>query len=60
VRDGAPRELTIPIDGPPSADTTTTLGRDPGPQRAPGPPPGRGSIQIGGNTTPDAPEEDAY
>ncbi len=60
MRDGAPRELTIPIDGPVAADTATALGRDPGPQRAPSPPQGRSSIQIGGNGAPEGVEDDAY
>jgi hypothetical protein len=59
MRDGAPRELTLPIDGPPTAETTAMLGRDPGPQRPP-PPQGRSSIQLGGNTAPEAADEDAY
>jgi S1-C subfamily serine protease len=60
VRDGGPRELTIPIDGPVSPETTVQLGRDPGPQHAPPPPSARGSIQIGGAAAPEAPEDDAY
>jgi hypothetical protein len=59
VRDGAPRELTLPIDGAPLAETTNALGRDPGPQRAAGPPPARSSIQLGG-AAPEPVEEDAY
>jgi hypothetical protein len=37
MRDGAARQLILPIDGPPSADTAKTLGRDPGPSRASAP-----------------------
>jgi S1-C subfamily serine protease len=60
VRDGAPRELTLPIDGAPAGETTSALGRDPGPQRAAAPPPAsRSSIQIGGST-PEPSDEDAY
>jgi hypothetical protein len=38
MRDGAARQVTLPIDGAPSAETVSALGRDPGPQRAVAPP----------------------
>jgi hypothetical protein len=60
MRDGAPRELTLPIDGAPTAETTGALGRDPGPQRPSAPPPARSSIQLGGTQTPEPSDEDAY
>jgi hypothetical protein len=55
VRDGAARQVTLPIDGPPSPDTTKALG-SPGPQRASGPPERRGTT-LGGTTSGD---EEAY
>jgi hypothetical protein len=47
MRDGAARQLILPIDGPPSADTARALGRDPGPQRASAPRE-RSGKQLGG------------
>jgi hypothetical protein len=57
MRDGAARQLTLPIDGPPSAETAKALGRDPGPQRASAPQERRGT-SLGG--TPAGGDEEAY
>jgi hypothetical protein len=52
LRDGAPRELVIPIDGDPSADAIRALEQDtPPPRRAPKKEP-RGVVQIGGSEPP--------
>lgn len=61
MRDGAAREIVIPIDGAPSAETLKLLGRDGAPPRAaaPPPPPRRGSVQIGGAGHA-GPDEEAY
>jgi hypothetical protein len=59
TRDGAARQLVVPIDGAPLADTATALGRDPGPQRAAAPPANR-SIPLGGGVSAEAGDEEAY
>lgn len=52
LRDGAPRDLVIPIDGDPSADAIRALEQDaPPPRRAPTKEP-RGVVQIGGSEPP--------
>ncbi|MFT3764872.1 MAG: serine protease [Minicystis sp.] len=51
MRDGAAREVVLPIDGALSAETLKLLDRGAPPQRAAapaGPPPRKGSVQIGG------------
>jgi hypothetical protein len=57
MRDGASRQLVLPIDGPVSPDTSRALGRDPGPQRATAAPESR-SRTIGGAAEPA--DEEAY
>lgn len=54
LRDGGPREVVLPIDGAPSAETLKSL--DTPAQRATAsapaaPPPRRGSVTLGGGTT---------
>jgi hypothetical protein len=60
TRDGAARELVIPIDGALSPETAKALGRDGAPPRAAGAPaaPKRGSVQLGGSAATEAPPED--
>jgi len=58
TRDGAARQLVVPIDGALQNDTATALGRDPGPQRAAAPPANR-SIPLGGASA-EAGDEEAY
>jgi hypothetical protein len=61
VRDGAARQIVIPIDGAPSAETAKALGRDPGPQRPGNPAQNpRGSIVLGGGTPEPPGNDDAY
>jgi hypothetical protein len=53
VRDGAPRDLVIPIDGDPSAEAIRALEQDTPPtSRAAAPAPPRGVVQIGGSEPP--------
>ena len=64
LRDGAPREVTIPIEGAPSAETQKQIERGvPGPRAAAPapaqPPPRRQSVQLGGST-PAAQDDEAY
>ena len=64
LRDGAPREVTIPIDGAPSVETQKQIERGvPGPRAAAPapaqPPPRRQSVQLGGST-PAAQDDEAY
>jgi hypothetical protein len=61
LRDGAPRDLVIPIDGDPSADAVRALDQDaPPPGRAAAKPP-RGVVQIGGSEPPAGDfENDSY
>jgi hypothetical protein len=56
MRDGAARQLVLPIDGAPSPETAKAL-TQPGPQRAAGPPERRFKA-IGGSG--DAPEDEAF
>ena len=56
MRDGGTRQLVIPIDGAPVAETLNALGRDAGPQRAAAPE-SRGRTLGGGALEPD---QDAY
>jgi len=46
TRDGGQRQLVLPIDGQPSVETATALGRDPGPSRPADarPAPSRGAV----------------
>lgn len=64
TRDGAARELIIPIDGPVSPETQKALGSEAAPPRAAAPPapasPRRGSVQLGGSAAAEPPEEDSY
>jgi hypothetical protein len=57
TRDGAARQIVVPIDGAPSAETVSALGRDPGPQRAVAPP--SRARAIGGAPT-EASDEEVY
>jgi hypothetical protein len=57
TRDGTARQLVIPIDGAPVAETLNALGRDPGPRRAETPPESRGRTLGGGTLEVD---QDAY
>lgn len=61
MRDGAARQVIIPIDGAPSAETARTLARSRGPTHAENDeaPPGQRSIQLGGPPN-DGPEIDAF
>jgi hypothetical protein len=59
MRDGATRQLVIPIDGAPSPETAKAFGHDPAPQHKPGQQPARTSIRLGGGSDP-APDEEAY
>lgn len=52
VRDGAPRELTIPIDGDPTADAIRALEQDTPPASRPAAKAPRGVVQIGGSDPP--------
>ncbi|APR86730.1 hypothetical protein A7982_12079 [Minicystis rosea] len=61
TRDGAAREVVVPIDGAPSADTLKHLDT-PGPRAAaptPAPPARKGSVQLGGGSH-DGADEDSY
>ena len=64
TRDGAARELVIPIDGALSPETLKALGQEGAPPRAAAPavaPPRRGSVQLGGSAAAvEAPEDDSY
>jgi hypothetical protein len=57
MRDGAARQVSVPIDGVVSAETARALERGPGPQRAEAPE--RGSIPIGGSSA-DVPSGEVY
>ena len=57
MRDGAARQVSVPIDGAPSAETARALERDPGLQRAEGPE--RRSIPLGGSSA-DVPSGEVY
>lgn len=59
-RDGARRELVIPIDGAPSAETAKLLGREAPAPRPTAAPPKRGSVQLGGTAPPETSEQEAY
>jgi hypothetical protein len=60
VRDGAARQVILPIDGAPSPDTARALGRDPGPPRAGSDAQqAQPSIRIGGGAV-EPTDEDAY
>ncbi len=62
TRDGAARELVIPIDGALSQETLKALGREPGPASGNGaaaPPPRHGSVQLGGSAAAES-EEESY
>jgi hypothetical protein len=50
IRDGARREVSIPIDGPPSADTQKLFDRSGPEPRAAAPSPRRSSVSIGGGS----------
>ena len=58
TRDGARREIAIPIDGAPSADTLKLFDRGVPAQRAAAPSPRSGSVQIGGGAG--GPDDEAY
>ena len=49
VRDGAPRDLVIPIDGDPTADAVRALENDTPPSNRPAAKAPRGVVQIGGS-----------
>lgn len=49
IRDGARREVAIPIDGPPSADTQKLFDRSGPAARVEAPSPRRSSVSIGGS-----------
>jgi hypothetical protein len=57
MRDGATRQVAIPIDGPISPETANALAGDAGPRRAP-PAPERRGVTLGGGTL--EPDQDAY
>jgi len=61
TRDGAARQVVIPIDGAPSAETARALEHAPGPPPAviDGPPAAQRSIQLGGAAA-EPTNEDAY
>ncbi len=52
VRDGAPRDLVIPIDGDPTADAIRALEQDTPPTNRPAAKAPRGVVQIGGSEPP--------
>jgi hypothetical protein len=52
VRDGAPRDLVIPIDGDPSAEAIRALEQDAPPPGRAAPKAPRGVVQIGGSEPP--------
>jgi hypothetical protein len=54
-RDGAARDLVLPIDGEPSTEAIQALGRDTPPPRRPSPK-SRGVVRIGGDDGGDGPE----
>jgi hypothetical protein len=58
TRDGAPRQVVLPIDGPPSPETSRALARDSGPPR-PAPPEGR-SRPLGPGAPAEPGDEEAY
>jgi hypothetical protein len=58
TRDGVARQVILPIDGAPSAETSRAIEHDPGPQRAAPAQPAR-SVVLGGPSS-DPSEEDAY
>lgn len=58
MRDGATREVTIPIEGAPSADTLKLLGRETPAQRVSAPAPRQGPVQLGGQSG--TPDDEAY
>jgi hypothetical protein len=62
TRDGAARDVVIPIDGALSPETLKALGRDGAPPRAAAAPaaPKRGSVQLGGSAAAEAPEDETY
>lgn len=60
TRDGAARQVTIPIDGAPVPETARSFGHDPAPQRKPGQQPARTSVRLGGAGGDPAPDEEAY
>ncbi len=60
TRDGVARQVILPIDGAPAAETSTAFDRGPGPQRTRTPQPGS---PLGGGSEappPEASDEDAY
>jgi hypothetical protein len=62
TRDGASREVVLPIEGAPSPDTLKLLGRDgPAPRAsAPPPPSQRGSVQLGGAAPEPASDDESF
>jgi hypothetical protein len=52
VRDGAPRDIVIPIDGDPTADAIRALEQDTPPSNRPAAKAPRGVVQIGGSEAP--------
>ena len=58
-RDGVARQVILPIDGAPSAETLRAIERDPGPQRAAAPGPASRSVVLGG-AGPEPSDDDAY
>jgi len=58
-RDGVARQVVIPIDGAPSADTASAIERGAGPPRAAAPPPTSRSVVLGGAGA-EPGDDDAY